>query len=482
LDSSQYTVGTRIMYAEDKTKTPIEVHHFTPTVGGVYTIYKDITLGDQKKTYSYNIYVASATANVGFDGAPSIKVNRDGYSISGPVTNATGVLYAYSSKTEITDITPEKVKELGKGYQFKADKINFQFENDNSGNYFIYYALFNMHGDPTQQYYQEAKGVTAANFSSKTYYLDANGIEIAGSFNEKAKYYEKVAVGRIAVTTVNIKDANDLESALTTNDSSTIYLLTADIDMSAKTSWKASSFYGLLNGLGHTIKNFTIKGESDSTASLISKLEGGTIENVKFENIDITNSKNKVGIIATTYGGFLHNIAMTDIHVKGAVRVGALVGQAMTGDLYVDQISLINTPNAEKYYEKQAAGKVNETNFRLDTYYSKVGDEFVKQTEFEAGKEYYIRRVDIEGERSAAVIGFIQASQATESTKTYIDNVYVDSVIGGAVNKYVGGVVGSADDQNAKDVLEIDHVFSKVTIYSNTYAGGVLGSHNKGWL
>ncbi|MDE7300810.1 MAG: hypothetical protein K2N47_01430, partial [Clostridia bacterium] len=40
--------------------------------------------------------------------------------------------------------------------------------------------------------------------------------------------------------------------------------------------------------------------------------------------------------------------------------------------------------------------------------------------------------------------------------------------------------LGSSDDQNAKYVLEIDHVLRKVTIYSNTYAGGVLGSHNKG--
>ncbi|MDE7087640.1 MAG: hypothetical protein K2O67_05560, partial [Clostridia bacterium] len=144
LSPSEYSVKTKVTYAEDKTKYPAEVDHFTTNVAGVYNITKQITLGDQTRNFSYSVYVASSAANVTFIGEPAINVNKNGYTIGGELSSATGKLYAYSSTEKIENITEETVISQGKSYVFRDDKIQYQFENDNSKNYYIYYLMTNL--------------------------------------------------------------------------------------------------------------------------------------------------------------------------------------------------------------------------------------------------------------------------------------------------------------------------------------------------
>ena len=439
LPKSAYTVDTAVEFSPVKGGHAVGISRFTTDIAGVYNMFKTVRLGDTQRTFNYSIYIASPTAEVNFVGDPAVYVNKNGYSVSGEVTSPTGVLYALTSETKIDDVTAKHIIDNGQSKEFRDDKISFQFESDNSKPYFIYYVMCNLHGDVTS------------------------------------------TVKEITVQTQDINSVADFKAMMLENNASTIYMLKTDLDLSGETNWvkeitsQKKPFKGLLNGLGHTISGFTVDASGDKdeneTGAMFYRLEGGTIENIKFENIHI-KGKQKTGIIATTYGGFLHNIQMRNVYVTGTVRVGGLVGQAMDGDLYVDQISLIN----DNVFEEVT---VTAENIGKDIFYTKDGDKYIRTSE-KLGDKLYIRKIDIFGERSAGIVGFIQAGSADAVTHTYISNVYVDAIIGGSVNKYVGSVVGSADDRNVKDYLEITEAISISTLYGNTYVGGILGSHNKG--
>ncbi len=438
LKESAYTVETTVMFTSDKEITPVQIHHFTPNVAGIYHITYTAKLGTQSKDFTYTIYVASPTANVNFSDTPSVSVYRDGYTISGAVNSATGKLYAYSSKTAVDDITAEQVIANGKVYEFRADNISFNFENDNSSAYYIYYVMCNIHGDVTSQ------------------------------------------VGTVEVKTKDITNISEFKDMMVNNNSATIYLLKSDLDLSGETNWagdvtsKKKSFSGLLNGLGHTVSNFKVTAANDEEGALFYRLSGGTVENIKFENFEIVNgSKNKVGIFATTYGGYIYNVAMKNIKVTGAQRVGALVGQIMDGTVYIDQVSLVNDV---AYVEATAT----EANFAEDIYYTKNGEVYTVAEEFAAGTQYYIRREDLTGTRVGGIVGDIQASSANGATQSYISNCYMDAYFGDVGNQFRGSIVGRYDDRNAKDVLSISNCYSISVLCGRTYVGGILGSQNTG--
>lgn len=440
LPESAYSVETNVTYGKDKNAYPAEIYKFTSGIPGVYGIKKTVTLGTQKRVFNYSIFVASPSAIVEFVGEPSVIVNQHGYTIGGEVSSATGKLYAYSSTTKVESITAQQVISEGVGYEFRNDIINFQFENANSGNYYIYYVMCNLRGEVTTE------------------------------------------VKEIPVVTQQITNATEFKAMLTDNNSSTIYMLANDIDLSGESNWiqdvtsKTVPFKGVLNGMGHRIHGLKVDigdRKDNELAAMFYKVQGGTIENVIFEDISIKGNE-KTGIIATTYGGYLYNIQMRNIRVNGTVRVGALVGQAMNGELYVDQVSLVNDASYT------AASSLNAEDFKKDIYYTKSGEVYSVAEEYVSGTVYYTRDIEIIGARAAGIIGYIQASKATDNTQTYISNCYVNAVIGKPAEQYVGSIVGSADDRNAKDVLEISKCYSASTLYSRTYMGGILGSHNKG--
>ncbi len=443
LDPSMYTVETTVDYSVNKTAYAAEIHHFSTNIAGVYTIRKKITMGESTKTFSYTIYVASAAAEVGFVGAPSVMVNQYGYSISGELSSPTGKLYAYSSKEDIAEPTAEQVISGGKLYEFRDDKIKFQFENANNENYYIYYVMTNLNDEVTTE------------------------------------------VGKIPVTTVEIDSVAKFKDMLLNSDPSTIYTLTADLDLSGESNWVSAvteqkkPFVGVLNGLGHTISglNVTVTGNQNELGGMFYKVAGGTIENVKFKDITIKGNQ-KTGIVAITEGGYFYNISMENIDVVGTQRVGGLIGQATTGDLYVDQVSLVNPDTYVK------ADKIDINNFAKGGYHVKTNDGekdvYTLVSEYVEGTEYYKRKMYITGQRSAGIVGFIQAGSALEITRTYISNCFVDSTIGNIDEQYQGGIVGSADDRNVKDYLQIDDCYSIATVMGKTYVGGILGSHNKG--
>ncbi|MCM1545413.1 MAG: right-handed parallel beta-helix repeat-containing protein [Clostridiales bacterium] len=443
LDPSLYTVETIVEYAENKNSFASEIHHFSTNIAGVHTIYKKIRMGESSKTFSYTIYVASSAADVDFVGAPTVMVNQHGYSISGEVSSPTGKLYAYSTDAKIGNPTAAQIISDGQLYEFRDDKINFQFENTNEKGYFIYYVMTNLNDEVTSE------------------------------------------VGKIPVETEDIDTVEDFKDVILNSDPSKIYKLTKDIDLSGEKNWvsditeKKKPFQGVLNGMGHTISGLsvTVSGNQNELGGMFYKVAGGTIENVKFKDIYIKGNE-KTAIVATTEGGYFYNISMENVNIVGSARVGGLIGQASTGDLYVDQVSLVNPVEYVK------ATEIDTLNFVKTGYYTKSDveghDVYTLQSEYVEGTEYYTRKMFITGARSGGIIGFIQASNQDSVTRTYISNCYVDSTIGSLGEQYQGGIVGSADDRNAKDWLQIDNCYSVATVVGKTYVGGVLGSHNKG--
>jgi len=417
LNNSQFTYKTSYTYAPDKSSAAVAIKGFTPSNDGVYTVTVTVTLvGDttQSASMTYTMYVSSRTANVDFmtlnpgteeeteDSA--LSVNLDGYMISGNLTNATGIIYALSSPTEIS-VTADTIKTTSgvKSYTFRSDSINYQFENSNSGAYYVYYALANLNGEITS-----------------------------------AVYMKEVHVVEISNTADFIKMAGG-EKVGEENPANTIYSLTQDLNFKG-VNWGTpgkTAFTGLFNGNGHTISNVTItRGTSgeNGTASLFYKVEGGTIKNVRFDNVSITGGSQQTGIVGTCYGGYFYNIALTNVTVNGTTRVGGLVGHIFESPL----------PTRISY--------VSLTDSTISSASS---------------------------HRVGGIVGFIQTTGSPiEDVNVYISDCYVIADISGA--QQVGGIVGAFD--NAKPTisyyLEIDRCYFGGTVsstYSTPRIGGIIG-------
>ncbi len=409
LKSDQFTYETTYLYAADKNSPYIEIKGFTPSNAGVYKVTQTVKLVSdptQSKSMSYTMYVASKGAKVEFIDS-AVVVNRDGYMISGNLTNATGIIYAVSSKTDI-DVTSENIKSVSgvKAYVFRGDSIDFQFENTNSEAYNIYYALANINGRITTPI-QKAK------------------IELC-EISAEADFMTLANKGKIGE-----------ESPATT-----IYSLTKDLDF-ATTNWKNENgtFKGLLNGNGHAIKNLTMSGDSNKSGlAVFYKTEGATIENIKFENTKITGGKQQVGIIASAYGGYYHNIEVNNIMIANdGTRSGGLIGHIFESPVptYISQVSVVND-NSGNYY-------------------------------INAGTNH----------RVGGIVGFIQTtSSPSNNIEVYIKDCYVIADLTGS--QQVGGIVGALENAKA-DIdykLEIDRCYfggSCSSTYSTPRIGGMIG-------
>lgn len=405
LNASQYDVVSSYFYAPDKNSKPFEIKSFTPSTPGVYTVTKKVNIkGESKsKTFSYYIYVASPDANVDFvEGNVSVTVNRDGFIIEGALSNVTGSLYALSSATQL-ELTKETIKTQAgvENFAFRGESIRAQLTNANSAEYFVYYAVANVNGDITSEIYETKINV--------------------------------VSVPDIATFTKVVKG----EAVNGETPAETIYLLTADLDFAENGAFVGSgTFKGLLNGNGHTIKNIT------ATTSVISKINGGTVMNLKVENLTINSTAERAGFIGSIHGGYVHNVQLKNVSVNSTrARVGGLIGQAEEGFTYISQVSLINE-NKDLSIETASASN-----------------------------------------RVGGIIGYIQSNTAPDS-ELYISisDCYVDAKF--AAGSEVGGIVGSYNCNNSALTpfyMSIDHcVFAgEVWAYttSSLRVAGILGYH-----
>ena len=119
--------------------------------------------------------------------------------------------------------------------------------------------------------------------------------------------------------------------------------LTCDLDFSGvNINMGSEGFKGVFNGLGHTLANLTTTGNG-----IIGKVSGGTIMNLKIDNMSITSNGEKVGFVSECLGGDFYNIAFTNVNIAGAAsRMAVLIGHVgdtsgVGSDLTISQVSIV---------------------------------------------------------------------------------------------------------------------------------------------
>ncbi|MDE6242266.1 MAG: right-handed parallel beta-helix repeat-containing protein [Anaeroplasmataceae bacterium] len=392
LSKDLYNLKTTYTYQESKTAKAYAVDAVYSSRPGVYTVTHQVQMKDDAtkvKNYSYTVYVCSPASEVDFVGSVSVSVHRDGFNLTGELSNVTGNIYILANNEET--VTAEQVKESGEKFEFRNDVVSFDVDQSNDSGYFIHYLVENKSGSKTSAVYKKEIKVTNITTEAEFYNL------LTGS-----------------------------------SESTTIYLLQNDLDFTDKV-WGSSSaqFKGLLNGLGHKVSNITTTAES-----LINKMSNGTIMNLDFEEITLNSAKadkERVGIISTMSGGYIHNVHIKNINSVGSDRIGGVVGQVGIGKNYFSQISVINDEN-------------------------------------------HI----ITGSRSAAIIGFVQNETKATELEIHVSNCYVKANVGKSGDQYVGGVLGRFDNRQSWMTLDIEKVYFEGKIVAGTYAGGIVGGFNYG--
>lgn len=403
LSTSRYTVKTTYEYAEDRTSTYYQIAGFTTSTAGVYKITKDITVNNADTTdstkvgsYTYYIYVSSTNAKITLT-SPTVTVNKNGFILAAEPSNVTGVIYTYVSSTAIENITAETVISNGIATEYRTTDFSQQYTNANTAAYYVYYVVTDLDGKNVSEVYSTEVGT--------------------------------VEVGTVA----------DFNAMLKSSDSTKIYVLTADIDYDGAAVGSSTSFSAVLNGMGHTVKNAT------ASQYIFYKVINGTIMNIKFDNITITSTSDKIGIISEMDGGYIYNVAMTNIGIDGgttAARAGALIGQVSTNGAtqsvtYISNVSLVNDDSV----------------------------------------------IITAKERVGGIVGFYQdGGKQAGWASIYISDCYVKANLT-ASETAVGGIVGRFDDRNAGDYLEIVNCVTDGTYTSegsSSRIAGILGYHSGG--
>ena len=409
LSEGSYNVETIYEYAPADGMARSRVGNFSPSVAGVYTITKNISLVGTPAdvhTYSYTIYVASNTASVDFttdeqgESTGSLNVFRDGYIISGDVTNVKGSINSYSTSdaaeiAQLGAMTNEQklaalqAKEGVASHSFEDNTISAKFENENTEAYTVYYWFTNGLGDVTSQVYD------------------------------------------VAVDVVEISTPEQFNTELKNNASNVIYLLTADLDFSQTAFEPVGNLYGLINGNYHTISNVTVSGSS--RVGLFEYLDGGTIMNIRFNEIDISATGSRAGLIGQSRGGYISEVYITNINVENtSERTAALIGNHTEGDLSITYVSVEND----------------------------------SEHVIHSGTQY-----------TGGIIAKVQAGSVGETYGIIeIKDVFVNSSIT-STNNYAGGIIGDLQDRSADDKITLERCFVLGTVSAQQYLAGIVGAH-----
>lgn len=274
---------------------------------------------------------------------------------------------------------------------------------------------------------------------------NTSGYYIFVVFTNKANTY----TSSIYSAKVELKDISTCEDfyAMVTGktSSTTIYNIVNDIDFSNFT-WNETltteNFGAYVNGNNHTISNISITGTSAKNVNIFYRIVGGTITDLKFHNITLIGDESvstRVSIVGQMIDGYLNNIELTNITAIGYQGVAGLVGQVCGGTNYINQVSLVNSED---------------------------------NTLFASGKY------------CGGIVGNVQKDTSEEKVELYVDNCFVNAVVGGTYDTggYSGGIVGRYKNDFDSCLLSINRcvVYGKIMTGKN-YAGGITGGCDNGF-
>ncbi len=446
---SLYDMEYTYRYATDGNSTFHPIDKVYTSVSGVYEITATAVLKSNKEiqsSYTYSVYVVDPGWNIDFKNSnSSVALNKDGFTISGKLSNIYGDLNAIVSDTPL-ELSYEEflAHEQLQRVEINSDSIVANFDADITSNQvkYIYYMVTNKNQSNTD----------ARIYSAQTELV---------SIDTKEEFKSLASTGK-----------KGEETASTT----TIYTLNADLDFKdfewkIPTKAEAKSFSGLFNGNGHTIQNITIEGaSSDKTVNVFYKVANGTIMNVKFDSISIYNTDSsagkQVGIIGDLQGGYLHQIQMTNISAKGREGVAALVGQVTGGENYISECSLVNPIPAKAEENKYVISAVNKYAGGIVGNGQKNNDQSIFRLTI---TDCYVNAIIGDGKDAGGNTGGIVGRVKNESSiyYTHIERcVYEGTII--AKGNYNSGIIGDFD--NGQGHVVIKNNFSNVDfLFAGTY-------------
>ena len=228
------------------------------------------------------------------------------------------------------------------------------------------------------------------------------------------------------------------------------YKLMANLDFknADPKQYAGISFYGILDGRGHTIKNMYISKTVNTT--LFTQGNYNTkISNLNINNFNLETKINNVGIIGNANGIKLRNINIDTVNItaNGSVNVGLILG---VGNNYeIEDITINNANILSKNAISSCIGGVvgNGSGDLNNVYANKIN-------------------IKLENSREVTSVGGILGYGRNINKK--IENIIINGNIETDSGK-VGGIIGSGD-------CSIKNSIIKMNIVANgNFVGGIIG-------
>ena len=309
-------------------------------------------------------------------------------------------------------------------------------------------------------------------------YVDANYMEHYRTYGGSARSVEIDMYKNIH----NRSEFDEIKTQTSWN-----FRLQADIDFT-NSPFYVPTFYGKIDGNGHTLKNFTT---NSSYPTFIGTLNGGTLKNLFIDGF------NQNSVFSSGYGGIIGiikaNSTLDNVHAKNVSVTdansttkrsysynGGLIGYA--------ENSLINNSSIDKVHVYET----NKDNFRNNGYYGGfigytastiIQNSYATDVNVEIktalktnGIGGFIGRVGSGYIRDCYAEGVVDTNQSEVGGIVGYNSGYLERVIS-VVDVYsqqdtIGGIVGYSTNQYVYNTLSIGNVYSsKTATYENRTIG-----------
>ena len=375
------------------------------------------------------------------------------------------VIYTVSSKLFIKEVQDLYTPQIIQAYSGTVDNSSYNKEDisdyiitidscDEDGNVtgtreFIkngsVYGKYKITGKITSK---KNNGIIIIEFTASEWVVHPEGYNMTDSFTvEITDNYTKMTGEQIKTLTVGVNDkyaiktVDDLQKLV---NSSGMYQLNNDLDLSEISWTPIEGFKGTLIGNGYTIKNLKIESDS-SQVGFFSTLEG-TVTNLKFENasVIVTGYQEAVGILCGELTGM-----MSDITVSGTViavnsnHVGGVAGSvAKLGNYAMSNI--IN--NADINGAEYVGGIAGYFGGQYNTYGSyKMQLNMFKNSGNIQGNGSYV----------GGIFGYLYCENTYSSSSNQVVQIYDFENTGDVLGKiYVGGIFGNAYSDDSTSSAE----------------------------
>ena len=459
LDESLYTKTTTYKYATDANSQFAEVDKVYTSVPGVYkVITKAVLKSDTTITeeFEYTVYILDPDCSISTMGTPVVVLNNSGFAVNSYVSNVYGDIYAIYSKTPIVGLTAEQLlaRPEVESVSIDSDYISAEFTGDNSGAYYGYYVVLNKNKSNVSSAVVHSFEVSVINVSTRE------------------EFYNLATTGKIGdevpSTTTIYSLQNDLDfTGFHTPAAGSSY----EYNWELRDKAQYQSFSSLFTGNDHTISNIVINADSaNKNVNIFYKVSNGTIMNVNFDNISITNrntSKGQIGIIGDLQGGYVYDVHATRVKMVGREGVGGIIGIISGMTNYVYNCSLVNPYAYTSELLERAEEKGIDPLYLVTAVTDFTNDYVIMATNKYAG----------------GIIGNVQKNSDQNMVNLTVRDCYTNAVLGDGndAGGNVGGIIGRVKNEIDKYVIDVQRCYYKgVIIAKGNYNAGIIGQFDNG--